>query len=85
MIFVYLVYGFVPELMPHFAFRREKHFKTANKKIIKCPHCCKTFITVDEGERVELYRSPKKGGAKYDCSMKCRSCRKEVGIAYASA
>jgi len=32
-----IVYGIVPEFMPHIAFRREKHYKTAGKKVIKCP------------------------------------------------
>ena len=32
-----LLYGIVPELMPHFAFRREKHYMTAGMKVIKCP------------------------------------------------
>ena len=37
--FVYFVYGNTPEFMPHIATRRDKHFKAAGKKIIKCPHC----------------------------------------------
>ena len=51
-LFVYVVHGLVPEFMPHAAFRREKHFQTANKKIIKCPYCRNTFTTVDENEKI---------------------------------
>ena len=32
--YVYIVHGIVPEFMPCIACRREKHFKTENKKII---------------------------------------------------
>ena len=32
-----VVHGVVPEFMPQFAFRRDKHYKTAGTKIIKCP------------------------------------------------
>jgi uncharacterized protein with PIN domain len=83
--YVYLVHGVVPEFMPHFAFRREKHFGTAGRKIIKCPHCRNVFTTVDADERVELYQHSKKAEVSYHASMPCHTCRKIVGIVYAGA
>ena len=59
-LFMYCVYGVVPEFMLHTAFRREKHYTTSRKKIIKCPHCRRTFTTVNEDERIELYCHSKK-------------------------
>jgi hypothetical protein len=52
-LYVYLVHGIVPEFMPHVSFRRVKHFQTAGRKIIKCPHCRQTFTTVDADEAVQ--------------------------------
>ena len=83
--FVYFVHGFVPEFIPGTAFRREKHFKTAHKKIIKCPYCRKTFTTVDEDEKIELYCHSKKATVIYHKEMPCKTCNKIVGIVYASA
>ena len=83
--FVYYVYGVVPEFMPHFAFRREKHFKTVKKKIIKCPYCRNTFTTVDENDRVELFCHSKKATVIYHQTMPCKTCRNVVGIIYATA
>jgi len=83
--FFYRVYGVVPEFMPRTAFRREKHFKTANKKIIKCPYCRKTFTVVDEDDKVELYKHSKKAAVIYHDSMSCRTCHNIVGIIYVAA
>ncbi|MCL2083320.1 MAG: hypothetical protein FWH04_08835 [Oscillospiraceae bacterium] len=83
--FVYLVYNCVPEFMPHMAFRREKHFKTIEKKTIKCPYCRKAFTTVDATDKVELYCHSRKTEGKYHASIACKTCRNQVGIVYASA
>ena len=83
--FVYLVYGIAPEFMPHIAFRRDKHFKAADMKIIKCPHCRGTFRTVDKTAKIELYRHSAKAKEKYHASLSCFSCRTTVGVLYASA
>ena len=82
--YVYYVYGTVPELMPHMAFRRMKHFETAGRKIIKCPHCRRAFTTVDADEKVELRMQPGKAKVECDQSMPCMTCRRVVGIIYAS-
>jgi hypothetical protein len=83
--YVYVVHGSVPEFMPHTAFRREKHFQTVRRKIIKCPYCRNAFTTVDDNERVELYRHSKKASVIYHDSMPCRTCHGVVGIIYSSA
>ena len=83
--FVYMVYGVVPEFMPHLAFRRDKHFKASGKKLIKCPHCGGVFITIELNEKVELYCHSKKAKIKWDNSIPCRNCNKMVGVIYASA
>jgi len=83
-LYAFYVYGIVPEFLPGFAFRREKHFKTAGKKIIKCPHCKKTFTTVDENVKVEIY--PHSSKTKVVCHkvMPCMACNRPVGIIYAN-
>jgi transposase-like protein len=81
--YVYFVYGVVPEFMPHTAFRREKHFKTAGQKIIKCPYCQKTFTTIEQTEKVELYKHSRKAQVMYHDTMACKTCHRLVGIIYA--
>jgi hypothetical protein len=83
--YAYHVYGIVPEFMPHVAFRRAKHFQTAGQKIIKCPHCRKTFTTIDATDKVELYQYSRKATVIYHETMPCRTCRRVVGIIYAGA
>jgi len=82
-----IVYGIVPELMPHRAFRRAKHFKTIEKKEIKCPYCGGLFVVVDKTEKLELMRYPQRKAAKikWHQSLSCRICRNAVGIIYAAA
>ena len=79
-----LVYGVVPELMPHCAFRREKHYKTADKKEIKCPHCGELFTIVDKTEKLELICYPKTAKIDWHTAMRCRFCHNAVGIIYMS-
>lgn len=56
--YYFVVRGFAPELMCGVAFRREKHYMTRGKKILKCPYCGEEFETVDNDVKVELhYRS----------------------------
>jgi hypothetical protein len=83
--YIFFVYGIVPEFMPHFAFRREKHFTTVGRKIIKCPYCRKTFTTVDETEKIELYQYSRKEQVICHETMPCKTCHKQVGIIYAIA
>jgi len=80
-----LVHGVVPELMPHCAFRREKHFKTAAKKEIKCPYCGKLLTVVDKMEKLELICYPRNAKINWHQAMQCRICHKVVGIIYAGA
>ena len=80
-----LVYGNVPEFMPHCAFRRTKHYKKTDKKEIKCPYCGGLFKVVDKTEKLELIRYPKKTKIYWDTSLPCGICRNMVGIIYASA
>jgi len=81
-----IVYGIVPEFMPHIAFRREKHYKTAGKKVIKCPYCSETFTVVEATAKLELicYPQKKQTKVKWHKSMPCGKCRKVVGIIYAA-
>ena len=83
-VYAFFVHGLVPEFMPGFAFRREKHFKTVGQKIIKCPYCHKAFITVEESEKVEIYPHSKKAKVVYHEAMSCKTCRRMVGIIYAA-
>ena len=80
-----LVYGIVPELMPHVAFRREKHYKTAKTKIIKCPYCGEDFKIVEVTAKLELICYPRKKNIKRHEKIPCLVCRKEVGIIYIAA
>jgi len=77
-----LVYGIVPEFMPHFAFRRDKHYKTAGTKIIKCPYCGEDFKVVEATAKLELICYPRKKTIRWHEAIPCRICRKEVGIIY---
>jgi len=79
--FAYLVNDIVPEFMPCTAFRRAKHFKTAGRKIIKCPYCGSTFTTVDMSERVEIFCHSTNAQMIWHDAMPCKTCRKIVGIA----
>ena len=80
-----IVYGVVPEFMPQFAFRREKHYRKTDKKEIKCPYCGELFKVVDKTEKLELICYPRKEKIQWHKSMPCYCCHKEVGIIYASA
>ena len=77
-----LVHGIVPEFMPHFAFRREKHYKTAGTKIIKCPHCGGDFKVVEATAKLELICYPRKKNIKWHDAIPCGICHQEVGIIY---
>lgn len=83
--FVYVVYGHTPEFFPHIATRRSKHFKAADMKIIKCPHCRGIFRTVEKAAKIELYRRSAKAKGEYHNSLSCLTCRTTVGVLYASA
>jgi len=82
-----LVYGIVPELMPHRAFRRDKHFKSAGKKIIKCPFCREKLTSVEATAKLELISYPKKDRHKvnWNKSMQCCNCSNIVGLIYLAA
>ena len=84
-LYVYYVYGTVPAFMPSFAFRREKHFKTAGMKIIKCPYCQKPFKIINETERVEIYPISRKTQVAVDETEPCRNCRRVVGVIFIKA
>jgi uncharacterized protein (UPF0212 family) len=84
-LFAILVYSAVPELMPDCAFKREKHFKTENMKIIKCPYCGKDFRSVDVTAKLKLMRHSRNADIQWHKSIQCRICRNIVGIIYTSA
>jgi len=82
-----IVYGIVPEFMPHRAFRRDKHYKKAGTKAIKCPFCRETLTVVEATAKLELIRYSHKVKAKVNWhkSMPCGKCHKTVGIIYHAA
>ena len=82
-----IVHGIVPEFMPHLAFRRDKHYKTTDKKEIKCPYCREIFKVVEVTAKLELVRYSKKVKAKipWHKSMSCNKCHNMVGIIYKAA
>lgn len=86
-LYAIIVYGIVPEFMPHRAFRRDKHYKAADTKIIKCPFCRETLTVVEVTAKLELIRYSHKVKSKVNWhkSMPCGSCRKPVGIIYHAA
>ena len=86
--YIYIVHNLTPEFMPNTtsqAFRRDKHFKASDMKIIKCPHCRGVFRTVDKTAKVELYRRNVKTKEKCHNSLPCFSCHTAVGVLYAGA
>ena len=82
-----VVYGLVPEFMPHLAFRRDKHFNKANMKEIKCPYCRELLKIVEVTAKLELIRYAKKAKDKISChkSISCKKCHNEIGIIYKAA
>ena len=82
-----VVYGIVPELMPHRAFRRNKHYQKSDRKSIKCPYCNGDFTEVEATAKLELFRFPIGAKARVKChkSMPCAACKRMVGIIYAAA
>ena len=83
-IYAIIVHGLVPEFMPHLAFRRDKHYKTAGKKEIKCPFCRETLTVVEVTAKLELIRYPKriKDKVSWHKSMPCDKCNNVIGIIY---
>jgi len=79
-----VVYGIVPEFMPYFAFRREKHYKTAGTKTIKCPYCGEVFMVVEATDKLELICYKRSAEIDWHKAMLCYSCHKTVGVIYAS-
>ena len=80
-----LVYGLVPEFFPGVAFRRDKHYKTAGTKEIKCPYCGGHFKTVEVTAKLELICYPRKSKIEWHKAIPCHICHKEVGIIYMAA
>ena len=82
-----VVYGIVPEFMLHRAFRRDKHFKSAGKKIIKCPYCREKLTAVEVTAKLELISYSKKVKDKVNCqkSMQCGKCSNVIGLIYLAA
>ena len=84
-LYAIVVYGLVPEFMPHLAFRREKQYKTLGMKIVKCPYCGGVFKVVEATAKLELIRYPRKVKVDWHRSMLCNLCHNTVGVIYASA
>jgi len=86
-LYTIIVYGVVPEFMPFMAFRRNKHYQSADKKIIKCPYCSGILSVVDKHAKLELMRYPKKAKASMPTkkSMQCGRCHNMIGLLYAAA
>lgn len=72
--YFFVVAGFAPELLRNIARRREKHFDTRGKKIIKCPYCKGDFDSVDTTVKIELYRHNKKANTVYHNISSCKNC-----------
>jgi len=83
-LYAIFVYELIPEFMLQRAFRRSKHYKSANTKAIKCPYCSNVLTTVDTKAKLELFRYPKHDRPKVNLhqTMPCKSCRNIVGIIY---
>jgi len=86
-LYAIIVHGIVPEFMPQTALRRDKHYKTANKKEIKCPYCKNVFKIVEATAKLELMRYPQKDKNKVPLhkSIPCGKCRNIVSIIYKAA
>jgi|GEM_PF-846285 len=86
-LYAIIVHGIVPEYMPFVAFRRKKHYQSADKKVIKCPFCNGILSVVDKHAKLELVRYPKKAKASIPTktSMQCGKCRNMIGLLYAAA
>lgn len=78
--YVYYVPRSIPELMPHMAYRREKHYQTKDRKIIRCPYCGNTLTTVDVREKVEIFCHSSKAKVSWQNAIPCKKCRKTIGI-----
>jgi ribosomal protein L34E len=78
-----VVYGYAPELWSaRVAFRREKGFDVIRKKVIKCPYCGRSLVSVDQSTRIEIYRYQR--GEKRACHeyKTCHVCHEKVGIVF---
>ena len=84
-LYAILVYGIVPEFMPHLAFRRVRRSYPVRKKAIKCPHCHEVFITEEATAKLELMRYPRKANITCHRCIPCGICNNEIGIIYAGA
>ena len=85
-LYAIIVYGIVPEFMPHGALRRDKHYKKSDMKVIKCPYCRDMLTEVELSSKVELFCYPHKlkSEIKLHKSMPCGNCDGVVGIIYAA-
>ena len=83
-VYVFTIQGFAPELMRGVAFRRDKHFKAAGKKILKCPYCGEDFETIDSTVKVQLSCYTHKTKVICDRCIVCRICHNAVGIIFAA-
>ena len=81
----FVVARFLPEFLRNVAQRREKHFDTREKKIIKCPYCKSDFDSTDVTVKIELYRHNKKSSTVYHKFSSCKACLGKVGIIYKRA
>ena len=86
-LFAIIVYDFIPEFMPHVAFRRDKQYQSKRTKDIKCPHCSGLLKIVESTAKIELLRYSKKASAKvpWHKSMPCHRCHNMIGIIYHAA
>ena len=86
-LFAIIVYGIVPEFMPHRAFRRDKQNQRHKTKDIKCPYCSSLLKIVEATVKLELVRYSRKDQPKVtvDKSMPCGKCHCIVGIIYQAA
>jgi len=83
-VYIFTVQGYAPELMRGLAFRRDKHFKSAGKKILKCPYCGEDFEAVDSTVKVRLSCYTRKTKVICDRCIVCRICHNAVGIIFAA-
>jgi hypothetical protein len=81
--FVFVVHGLPPELIPGVAFRRVKSSQYyARRKELHCPHCHRVLAEIDSDVKVELRQNP--NDIVCHCYRKCDYCHTDIGINFAS-
>ena len=78
--YIYVIHGFIPELMPRVAYRKTGPLEPLKVKRIKCPYCKEVLIDVTCQTTVELYRLPTRKPVVCHIVKNCKTCHGEVGV-----